>query len=64
MTQAKEDKSQIIKEAYILSKELGDGIVRFLMDLPYKYKPTIEKILQGINQSPRGDIKVDQTIQK
>lgn len=49
------------EKAFIVPAELGEKILNFLGELPYKYKQGIDPLVQGIIECPRSDLKVKMT---
>jgi len=47
-----------LKAAYILPKEAGDNLIQSLAELPMKYSQIITPILDMLQKTVRGDIKV------
>jgi len=51
-----------LKQAWILPKELGDNLMRFLGELPYKFKRDLDPIVSGLAKSYRSDLTVGMSL--
>jgi hypothetical protein len=50
------------KQAYVISKEVGDALHDLLTDLPIKMSQRAVPLIRALEQAPRGDLNVNEVL--
>ena len=59
------DKSKEVKtgekleKAYILSAEVGDSLIRSLLEIPYRYSALVGPAIEELQKAPRADVTLN-----